>query len=306
MPALSNLLIRRSAFLAAVRQFFASRGVYEADTPLLREFAVTDPALTSLQADGGWLITSPEYALKDLLSRGAPDIYQLSHVFRGEEQGRKHLREFMLLEWYRRGFDILQLMQETADFIHALLPERSLPVKISTYAQCFAKAFNIDYFAADSASLAALAHAVLPESRSWQLDRSGWSDLLFTHAIEMQLGIGCLEFITDYPPEQAALARIRKDEYGRCTAARFEAYIDGLELCNGFYELTDAAEQAARFAADNAWRKANGLPEIPIDRNFLAALERGLPDCAGVALGIDRLFMLAENQTHIADVQLIK
>ena len=293
-------ITRRAQFLAAIRAFFAARGVLEVDTAQLRPCGVTDPQLVSLAASGGYLQTSPEYAMKILLSLGAGDIYQLAHVFRGEEQGRKHRREFMLLEWYRLGYDHLRLMDEVADLVRALLPAcRAWPLRRTPYAAAFRQHLGIDIDRMDDAALRALCTTRLPESADWQLSRDAMLDLLFTHYVEPELGRDALEFLCDYPPSQAALARIING-----SAARFELYINGLELCNGFWELSDAHEQRARFLADNRERAQLGLPEMPLDEAFLAALERGLPDSAGVALGVDRLLMLACGATHIDEVML--
>ena len=293
-------ITRRAQFLAAIRAFFAARGVLEVDTAQLRPCGVTDPQLVSLAASGGYLQTSPEYAMKILLAQGAGDIYQLAHVFRGEEQGRKHRREFMLLEWYRLGYDHLRLMDEVADLVRELLPAcRAWPLRRTPYAAAFRQHLGIDIDRMDDAALRALCTARLPESTDWQLSRDGMLDLLFTHYVEPELGRDTLEFLCDYPPSQAALARIING-----SAARFELYINGLELCNGFWELSDAHEQRARFLADYRERAQLGLPEMPLDEAFLAALERGLPDCAGVALGVDRLLMLACDAAHIDEVML--
>ncbi|SUO95612.1 EF-P lysine aminoacylase EpmA [Suttonella ornithocola] len=298
----SALIIQRANFLAKIRAFFAHRHIYEVDTSLLTAYGVTDVNLTSLTADNGYLITSPEYAMKTLLTRGAPDIYQLSHVFRGEEQGRKHRKEFMLLEWYRLDFTHQQLMQEVGELIQYLLKPRTIHIDFISYAQCFQETLSIDLFHISDNQLKEFCHQKIPESQQWQLDRDGYTDLLFTHFIEPNLGKNKLQFITDYPPSQAALAKIIEDKNGHLVAARFEAYLEGLELCNGFYELNQPAEQRARFEDDNHQRKQLGLPSMPIDEPFLKALENGLPDCAGVAVGIDRLFMIACQANHIEEV----
>ena len=295
-----HLISRRARFLAAIRAFFAARGVLEVDTAQLRPCGVTDPQLVSLAASGGYLQTSPEYAMKILLAQGAGDIYQLAHVFRGEEQGRKHRREFMLLEWYRTGYDHLRLMDEVADLVRELLPAcRAWQIRRTPYAEAFRQHLDAAIERLDDHDLRALCTARLPESADWQLSRDAMLDLLFTHYVEPGLGLGTLEFLCDYPPSQAALARIIDGK-----AARFELYINGLELCNGFWELSDAREQRARFLADNRERAQLGLPEMPLDEAFLAALERGLPDSAGVALGVDRLLMLACGAAHIDEVML--
>lgn len=294
-------VVRRGRFLADIRAFFAARGVAEVDTALWRAFGVSDVQLRCVAVEGGgFLQTSSEYAMKRLLAAGSGDIYQLAHVFRGEEAGRKHLREFMMLEWYRLGFDYVQLMAEVYDLVKTLVPDVGA-VRHTPYRQTFVEHVGVDVCALSDDALRALCAARVPESASWALARDGWLDLLFTHFVEPQLGRGGAEFVLDYPPSQAALARvIRRD--GEAVAARFELYIDGLELCNGFWELADADEQQARFHADNAERVALGLPEMALDEGFLAALAQGLPMCSGVALGVDRLLMLADGAAHIEDV----
>ena len=294
---------RRAAFLAAIRAFFAARGVLEVDTPHWREYGVTDVHLLSLAVEGGgFLQTSPEFAMKRLLSAGAGDIYQLAHVFRGEEAGRKHLREFMMLEWYRLGFDHWQLMDEVAELVRHVLPQVG-KARHTPYRQTFIEHFGEDVMALADADLRACCVARLPECATWQMARDGWLDLLFTHVVEPQLGRGGMEFVVDYPPSQAALARVIVRD-GEQVAARFELYIEGMELCNGFWELADAAEQRARFLADNAERAALGLAPMALDEGLLAALQAGLPACAGVALGVDRLLMLATGAGHIDEVVL--
>ena len=296
-------IARRAAFLAAIRAFFAARGVLEVDTPHWRACGVTDVHLHSLAVEGGgFLQTSPEYAMKRLLSAGSGDIYQLAHVFRGEEAGRKHLPEFMMLEWYRLGFDHWQLMAEVADLVRALLPQIEA-VRHTPYRQTFVRHLGEDVMALHEAELQAFCAARLPECADWQMGRDGWLDLLFTHFVEPELGKEGMEFVLDYPPSQAALARLIERD-GEPVAARFELYIHGMELCNGFWELADAREQRARFIADNAERVASGLPPMPVDEDLLAALAAGLPECAGVALGVDRLLMLALDAAHIEAVTL--
>ena len=273
MNLLRQRLHQRAAFLAAIRAFFAARDVIEVDSEQLRAYGVTDPQLVPLAADGGYLQTSPEYALK------------------------------ILLAWYRCGYDHLRLMDEVTDLVRTLLPAcRTWPVRHTPYATLFRDRFAIDIYRADDAAIRRLTTAHIPESATWQLNRDAMLDLLYSHYIEPQLGRGALEYICDYPPSQAALARISENADGEAVAARFELYIDGMELCNGFWELTDAAEQRARFLADNRARVQAGLPPILLDEDFLAALAHGLPDCAGVALGVDRLLMLASGATRIEDV----
>lgn len=290
---------------AAIRAFFAERGVLEVDTAHLSHAAVTDPHLHSVRAGQGYLNTSPEYAMKRLLSAGSGDIYQLAHVFRGEEVGRRHLCEFMMLEWYRLGFDHHQLMGEVARLVKQLVPHKAdLPVVARTYDELFMHFCGFDPGLSSDAAIVEVAEQIVPDCRIWALDRDGYLDLLFTQCIEPNLGQNEWTFVCNYPPSQAALSRIIEIN-GRQVAARFELYHQGLELCNGFWELCDAVEQRQRFIADNAARSAMGLSTMPVDEDFLAALATGLPECAGVALGVDRLLMLAHDSVHINQVQLL-
>lgn len=291
-----NQLIReklqiRADFFGKIRQFFLSRNVIEVDTNLLTDYGVTDVNLVSIKADDGFLITSPEFSMKKLLAFGSGDIYQLGHVFRGEELGKKHLREFTLLEWYRVGFSQLQLIEEVGALVQNLLPDKAgLPVILTNYADLFLDYLQIDIFAISDRDLQNLVSQHL--NQTIDLDRDGYLDLLFSYLIEPNLGKDCLQFVCQYPASQAALAKTMLNDKNQLVAQRFELYIDGLELCNGFVELTDADEQRNRFILDNQIRKYKNLPQMPIDESFLSALSKGMPECAGVALGVDRLLML--------------
>lgn len=289
----------RATMLAEVRAWFAARGVLEVETPLAATTAGTDPALAPLvtrytgpEHPAGvdlYLQTSPEFAMKRLLAAGAGAIYQICKAFRDGEAGRLHNPEFSLLEWYRPGRGLDALMADVADVAVLALDRPGLGSTRRDYTGLFAAAFGIDVLDAAPAVLRAIAHDHgLPARDDWSLDRDGWCDLLFSHLIQPTLGDGVLCFVTDYPASQAALARRNPD--GR-TAARFELFFHGIELANGFDELTDAAEQRTRFDADNRERHRRGLRPVPVDVHLLAALEQGLPDCAGVAMGLDRLLM---------------
>ncbi|MGA7801404.1 MAG: EF-P lysine aminoacylase EpmA [Gammaproteobacteria bacterium] len=304
-------LRRRAEALAAIRHFFRQRGVLEVDTPVLSGAAATDPALASLEtrytgpgaAHGRalYLHTSPELAMKRLLAAGSGPIYQLCKVFRDGERGRRHNPEFTLLEWYRTGFDHHQLMDEVEALLSAAL-ERPLPAASRwTYRDLFVALAGIDPLTADGAALAACArrHAVACPAHMTEADRDPWLDLLLTHVVEPQLGPGPV-FVYDYPASQAALARLRSGSPP--VAERFELYFDGVELANGFHELADAAEQRRRLDHELERRRGAGLPGPPVDARFLAALEHGLPDCSGVALGVDRLVMCAVGATDIDQV----
>ncbi len=270
---LAQRLRLRAQTLGAIRAFFAARDVVEVQTPVLGPATVTDPDIESIAVPGyGFLQTSPEYQMKRLLSAGAPSIYQLGPVFRHEERGRLHNPEFTMLEWYRLGFDDQQLMQEVAELVAVVLGPGN--VQTVTYQQL-----------------------VGDLSDRGNVQRSEL-DLRFAEACEsLQPG---RFFVVDYPADQAALARLRPDNPS--VAARFELVIDGVEIANGYWELLDPTEHERRFAADRVRRKTLGRMDVEPDQPFLAALRSGLPNCAGVALGIDRLLMLAQNADRLDEV----
>ena len=263
--------------LAQIRAFFAERHVIEVQTPTLGRTSVTEPQIESLRTAGGeFLQTSPEHYMKRMLAAGAPSIYQLGPVFRAGESGRLHQEEFTMLEWYRLGFDDQALMREVSELIDRLLGPA--PYERMTYE-----------------SLVGTVHGDAAEL-----------DLAYAEAIEA-LGPG-RRFVTDYPVDQAALARVRGDnahsrgDGADSRAARFELIIDGVETANGYHELTDAAELGARMAKDNQRRREAGREFMAPDERLLAAMKAGLPDCAGVAIGVDRLVMLAVGASSLAEV----
>jgi lysyl-tRNA synthetase class 2 len=286
--------------LAVLRDYFAAAGVLEVETPLACRTAGTDPHLKPMAARYAgpgaprgislYLQTSPEFAMKRLLADGNGPIYQICKAFRNGEAGRLHNPEFTLLEWYRPGYDLPLLMDEVAQVLRLALDQPDLGRETLTYAQAFEQQLGIDVFALTPERLQRVAvdHHVLGAD-VLTLDRDGWLDLLLSHLVQPRLGDSALCFVTDYPATQAALARLNPD--GR-TAARFEIFYRGIELANGYVELVDVDEQAARFEADNCARRAQRLPAIRVDRHLLAALEHGLPECAGVAIGLDRVLML--------------
>ncbi len=297
--------------LARIREFFAARGVLEVETPVLSGAATTDPNLHSLECRYHspnprrlYLHTSPEFAMKRLLVAGSGSIYQLAKVFRDNEAGRWHNPEFTLLEWYRVGVDHHTLMDEVAALVHSVLADRapSGPVQKLSYREAFEQSLGIDPHSAPVAALAdrAREHGLSIPAGMPDDNPDAWRDLLLTHAVEPRLGRGQLTFIYDYPASQAALARIRPGSPP--LAERFELYIEGVEIANGFHELADAVEQRARFERDNARRRERGEPALPMDERLLAALETGLPDCSGVALGFDRLVMFAADARSIGEV----
>ena len=299
-------LHQRGKMLAAIRQFFADKAVLEVDVPVLSQAAVCDPFIDTMRVEyrhfvedspiDYFLQSSPEYAMKRLLAAGSGCIYQMSKVFRNGEIGHRHNPEFTMLEWYRLGFDEQQLMDEVSALIEAVTGIGDF--SRIRYTALFKRYLGLDI---DSASDAQLAQTMREHIEvSGDYDRDGWLNLLMSHCIEPKL-TGAV-FIYDYPASQAALARIKTDEQGVAVAARFELFIDGVELANGYHELTDSQEQAKRFAADQSQRQQLALPQRPLESRLVAALSHGMPDCAGVALGVDRLLMLALGKDHIKQV----
>lgn len=303
---LANLRLR-AAMLNRVRQFFADREVLEVETPLLCQATVTDLHLESLQvqltsADIRYLQTSPEFAMKRLLSAGSGAIYQLCKAFRSDETGRRHNPEFTMLEWYRPQFDDVDLMAEVEALLRVCLPAGFLPqhpLPRISYRELFQHYLNLDPHAVgDDDLLRCVAQHV--DTGAMTLSRDDALNLLMSHVIEPQLQDAV--FVYAFPASQAALAQTWLDEKGVSVARRFELFVKGMELANGYLELTDADEQARRFAADNRQRKADGRAVRPVDQRLLAAMTHGLPPCAGVALGFDRLVMLAAGVDDIAEV----
>lgn len=295
--------------MAAIREFFFRLGVLEVETPVLSPAAVTDPALISLQLasarapglSGQYLQTSPEFCMKRLLAAYGGSWYQISRVFRDDERGRLHEPEFTLLEWYREGFDHHQLMQETAKLVLSVLPERYCreAVEYQTYGEIWQRYLGLNPL---MASVDDLAQCARHQGIELDLkdDRDGWLDLLLGCCIEPHLGRGHLTFIYDYPASKSALARVRPGT--PALAERFELYLEGIELANGFHELQDAEEQERRFQKDLQVRRQAGVAEVPIDSALLQALRHGLPSCAGVALGVDRLLMVALDKPSVQSV----
>lgn len=336
LPTASPDALRlRARLLARARSFFAERGVLEVETPLLSAATVPDPNLHSLSASAPllaasrevpppgppgsaplFLQTSPELAMKRLLAAGLGPIYQLGRAFRDGEAGRLHNPEFTMLEWYRPGFDHHHLMDEVEELVRAVVGEERAgdePFERLTYRDAFRRHAGVDPLTDPLPRLAeAAAEAMGGASRVPDLgeDRDGWLDLLMVSAVQQGLGrergreTGRPRptFLHDFPASQAALARVRSTPGEPAVAERFELFMDGMELANGFHELADAAEQRRRFEHDLELRRDRGLTEVPIDERLLAALEAGLPDCAGVALGFDRLVMVAAGARDISEV----
>jgi lysyl-tRNA synthetase class 2 len=298
-------LRQRADLTARVREFFAARRVLEVETPVLSRGAVTDPQIESLvtqvtgMQDPFYLGTSPEFPMKRLLAAGSGDIYQLCRVFRDAERGRWHNPEFTLLEWYRLGFDDAALMTEVETLVGVLLaPKRQwVPAERLTYTEALGRYAGVDAHTAGDPELerAAADHGIVCKA---ELDRDAKLDLLMGLVVGPQLGRERPCFICDYPASQASLARL-KPGLPR-VAARFELYLDGIELANGFHELANPGEQRHRFDRDLATRRSRGQAQPPVDERLLAALEAGMPDCAGVALGFDRLVAIALEATRLS------
>jgi len=293
-PGASVAALRaRADMLAAMRLFFAQRDVLEVETPLLSAAASTDLHLHSLAVEGGrFLHTSPELAMKRLLAAGSGPIFQVCKVFRGGEAGKRHNPEFTMLEWYRPGFSLPQLMDEVADLVGDLVGSESplaTPTPVISYRELFQRHLGLDPHTAGDEEIARLgaqhAGGELPG-----MERSNWLELLMSVVVEPRLPAGSV-FVTDFPACQAALSAVEPDDLGEPVARRFELYIDGMELANGYVELRDPAELERRQQQDLARRRLRGLPEVPPDQRLLAAMAAGLPETCGVALGLDRLLM---------------
>lgn len=297
----------RAAMLASARQFFAARNVLEIETPVLCATGVTDPHIenigVAMREGMRWLRTSPEYHMKRLLAAGCGDIYQIAKVFRAGESGRFHQPEFTMIEWYRHEFDLKKIAQETCDLIMALSNEATHPVSTAehiSYQDAFLRASGIDPFTASMQELReatlhfapTFGHGGAHETDRVQ-DRQIWLDLLAGTTVYPSLVGNKLWVIDRFPAEQAMLARLDPDDAS--IAERFEVILDGVELANGFRELRDPAEQASRFELECKRRARDGAQAMPPDSRLLAALSAGLPDCAGVAVGMDRV-MLATNR----------
>jgi len=296
----------RADLIGEIRKFFEDRNVLEVETPLLSQSTVTDVHLHSITARARlfpqelYLQTSPEYAMKRLLAAGSGSIFQLAKVFRDDEVGRYHNTEFTLLEWYRVGYDHHVLMQEMNELLQFILHCPS--AEKMTYQHCFLRFLKLDPHRASIDLLQqALEYQGIRRIEGIDYaDRDVLLQLLMSNVVEPQLRKkNTPVFVYDYPASQAALARLHQEEDGVWIAERFEVYFKGIELANGFHELADSNEQRKRFENDLKKRQNAHASSVPIDERLLLALAHGLPDCAGVALGVDRLVMIALHLEHI-------
>lgn len=297
-----SVLKKRAHLLNSLRAFFYEHNVCEVDVPVLGRCTVTDPFIEALKVDVGsghrYLQTSPEYYMKRLLAAGMSSLYGIGKAFRADEKGRRHRCEFTLLEWYSVGMDDRELMNQLRALLAVVAPK--LNVITVSYGALFEQQLGLCPHSCDSAALKHLAkqHANFDGELA---SKSAWLDLLFSHCIEPTLTDG-FTLVCDYPVEQSALAKVVGSGSGQRVARRFELFAAGIELANGYWELTDAQEQRRRFEADQSMRQRLGLPKVAIDEQLMAALEYGLPPCAGVAMGVDRLLMVLTGSRDIAQV----
>jgi len=291
---------------AKARAFFSERGVLEVDCPIMSSVASVDTHIDLIKAYGAsskvhYLHSSPEYGMKKLLAEGIGDIYQLSHVFRDNESSLRHHPEFTMVEWYRIGISYSAMMQETVTFIREFLG--NLPSSELTYREAFIEYAGIDYLKEDEDTLLRfLQEREIPLYEKIEEEgKDGLLNLIFATLVQSELGHGSICVLKDFPPSQAMLSKIlHRDE--ESVAERFEIFYQGLELANGYHELSNAKEQMERLVVANQDRATLGKETYPIDVEFIQALEKGLPDCCGVSVGFDRLMMLRHKEEDIANV----
>lgn len=295
-----DVLKQRALLYQIIRAFFAERQVLEVEVPVLSLAATTDPYIdslhTSVMGQRYYLQTSPEFFLKRLLAAGCGDIYSLTKAFRQGELGIRHQPEFTLLEWYRITWDEHQLMDELVALIRQITGTE-LAVSKWTYRDVFLQYLSVDPHQMSERDLAELAQAYVAVDAD-NMTRDAWLDILITHCIEPSLPEH-LVLIYDYPASQAALAQVKQDQQGVAVARRFELYWQCMELANGYFELCDAEIQRQRFQQDTKQRLAMNIDVPPYDHALVLALQHGLPECSGVALGIDRLLMLLTGVSSI-------
>lgn len=314
-PHASNISLKKRAELfGTIRSYFKDQKVMEVETPMLSASATVDIYIDSFSCDfismdghkkqTYYLHTSPEFAMKKLLSSGSGDIYSLGRVFRNGEIGSRHNPEFTMLEWYRLAMNQQQLMDDVGSLLSSVSSFKE--IKRYSYRKLFYQHFSINPHLVSDDDLSRLVHQKIDPELT-DIDRNDCLDLLFSHVIAPKLSSenACILsgfFVYDYPVTMSAGAQIRQNENGEEVASRFELFVNGLELANGYHELLDAEEQLERFQAEQRKRKDKGYPIYPFDHRLVDALSHGLPDCSGVALGIDRLLMLMMKTDHIADV----
>ena len=299
--------VKRQALMAKVRDFFVRRNALEVETPVLSAYGGTDPQLDYFEIEDPkrFMMTSPEFHMKRLLAAKFGDIFQITKSFRKDEFGGHHNNEFSMVEWYRVGMPQDKLMDEVEDLVSEIIGTK-LNARRTRWIDAFKNYAGVNPFCeklTDFADACRTREIPVPE-KSETLSREDWWDYLMVFLVEPALASNGPEFILDYPPSQAALAQTYVDADGYTWARRFELFVNQVELCNGYTELTDAVEQRRRFNADLDIRRAMNKPLPPLDERFLAALESGMPACSGVALGLDRLFMLALGKEEIKDVIL--
>jgi lysyl-tRNA synthetase class 2 len=318
--ATAESIARRARYLATAREFFRTRDVLEVETPLICEHGVTDanissvpvtlatPDSTTANGHNYWLRTSPEYHMKRLLAAGLPDIYQIGKAFRAGERGARHQPEFTMLEWYRHGFDLTAMIEETCALIIELSQQGTAAVNDYSrinYTQAFQDSCGLNPLAATISEIRTAANQHLQARLDSRLtnslgdDRLAWLDLLASHVVYPSFPADRLIVIDAYPADQAMLART--DPNDPTTALRFEVFLNGIELANGFHELASASEQEQRFDLDKERRRMAGLTEMHADPYLLDALNAGLPDCSGVAVGLDRLLMTTNGQANLEE-----
>lgn len=300
-PGLPNHLVERASLLRRARQFFYERGVTEVDVCALVTHAPIDSNIDVIAADvsdteRGFLHTSPEYAMKRLLTQGAGDIFFLGHVFRKNELGRFHNPEFTMAEWYRLNFSLDQMIEETCSFLSLFLG--SLPLRILSYRDAFKEYAKINY-TQDDLRKAALDHGLSPQTPEWS--QAAYLHYLLTHIVEPNLGRGELTVLTDYPPDEAALA-CTTQKNGEEVAERFEIYYEGVELANGYHELSHSSTLRRRLEQENQLRRSLNKETYLLDEAFLSAMTRGLPPCCGVSVGFDRVLMLCLKTSSIHSI----
>lgn len=303
---------QRAELLNNIRKFFNTRSVLEVETPLLCQYAPTmpyiDPIVVNMKsgrAINRFLQSSPEYAMKRLVAYGSGDIFQICKAFRGQEQGKLHNPEFTMLEWYRVNFNHHQLIQETIELLQYC--GINYAISKNAYREIFYKYLNLDPVLADLSTMQQFIYNNITLSSQGvdfikSASKQECQEMLFSHVVESSLAHNTINVVYNYPKEQAALAKIIIDNDNIEVAARFEVYINGLEVANGFYELADPIVQRTRFVKDQNVRKKLRKPYLEIDPYFMSALEQGLPECSGVALGVDRLLMLKTLASSIEEV----